>query len=273
MKTYIKLNTKRLITTLAGVIFVCNSIWSQTTSVSGEVISAYTKHPIIGATIEVLDSKISTTTDQNGKFTLENTPQKGTIIFRFRDLQPVTKKIKSGKHYKISMKIYIDNEDDELVNIGYGREKKSSVTGAISSLNSEDISQNKAADVGATIKGKVPGVSVSSTSSVPGSTSQIYIRGVNSIYGGNTPLYVVDGITFESDPEISPNEIYSIDVLKDAASTAIYGSRGACGVILITTKGAYQIKQASLEQEKRLREEAKAKKEAQKAAKKAAKSK
>ncbi|MDO6424953.1 TonB-dependent receptor plug domain-containing protein, partial [Saccharophagus degradans] len=102
----------------------------------------------------------------------------------------------------------------------------------------KDIEQIVTSDLGTALQGQMAGVNVISSSGEPGATSEILIRGITSVAGSNSPLYVVDGLIQDSDPHISPNEIETIDVLKDAASAAIYGTRGAAGVILITTKRA-----------------------------------
>ena len=123
-----------------------------------------------------------------------------------------------------------------MVVIGYGAVKKKELTGAVAQVKSEDITKINTSDLGNALQGMVSGVSVTAESGAPGAGSEILIRGVASVNGQNTPLYVVDGVPQEGDPRISPNEIETIDILKDAASCAIYGTRGAAGVILITTK-------------------------------------
>ena len=128
--------------------------------------------------------------------------------------------------------------DDEEVAVGYGKQKKEDVTGAVSSVSSDDVDEQPVRSVEEMLKGRVAGVQVTQA---PGGGIAVRIRGASSIYGSNEPLYVLDGFPMTPGPGgaltgINPYDIESIDVLKDAASTAIYGSRGANGVILITTK-------------------------------------
>ncbi len=137
----------------------------------------------------------------------------------------------------MAIKLASDAQElDEVVVIGYGVVRKKEVTGAVSQVKSADLQKQLNTDLGNSLQGMVAGVSVASESGAPGAGATILIRGITSIDGGNTPLYVVDGVPYEGDPGINPNEIESMDILKDAASCAIYGTRGAAGVILITTK-------------------------------------
>ncbi len=125
---------------------------------------------------------------------------------------------------------------EEVVVVGYGTQKKKEVTGAVGQVDSETLLKNATADLGAALQGQIAGVNVQASSGQPGAGSNIIIRGLSSVTGQNAPLFVVDGIPFNGDPRLSMNEIEKIDVLKDAASAAVYGTRGSGGVILITTK-------------------------------------
>ena len=126
---------------------------------------------------------------------------------------------------------------DEVVVIGYGTMKKRELTGAISSIKGDEVNKMATSDFGSAIQGKLAGVSVRQGNAAPGENAQITIRGITSFQdGGSGPLYVVDGVTYIDNPNITPQEIESIEVLKDGASAAIYGSRASGGVILITTK-------------------------------------
>ena len=127
---------------------------------------------------------------------------------------------------------------DELVVIGYGTVKKSDLTGAVSSIKGDDLKKSPVASVGQALQGKVAGITVTSNTGQPGSDVSIRIRGIGSVNAGVAPLYVVDGMIVGDIGFLSPNDIASTEVLKDASSAAIYGSRAANGVILITTKSA-----------------------------------
>ena len=119
---------------------------------------------------------------------------------------------------------------EEVVAIGYGTQKKKEVTGAVVQVESEELEKISTADLGTALQGIVAGVSVQASSGAPGASSNIQIRGISSINGQNQPLFVVDGIPQDGDPRLSNSEIATIDILKDAASCAIYGTRGAAGV-------------------------------------------
>jgi TonB-dependent SusC/RagA subfamily outer membrane receptor len=126
---------------------------------------------------------------------------------------------------------------DEIVVVGYGTLKKRELTGAISSVKSKDLMKTQTSDFASAIQGRMAGVSVRQGNAAPGENATITIRGITSFQdGGSGPLYVVDGVTYIENPNITPQEIESIEVLKDGASAAIYGSRASGGVILITTK-------------------------------------
>jgi TonB-dependent SusC/RagA subfamily outer membrane receptor len=129
------------------------------------------------------------------------------------------------------------NQLEDVVVIGYGKQKKSDLTGAIASLSSNELTKGGAvSNVGQALQGKASGVVVTQNSKAPGGSTSIRIRGTNSISGSNDPLYVIDGFPTNNGININPDDIASMDILKDASATAIYGSRGANGVIIITTK-------------------------------------
>ncbi len=201
-------------------------------TVNGVVSGSDDGLPIPGATILVSGTKIGAITGFDGKFTIKATIG-NTLEVSFIGMTKKTVKV-TGNQIKVVLTSSVQGLD-EVVVIGYGTQKKKEVTGAVSSLKADDINKIVTSDLGNALQGQIAGVNVVS-SGEPGAPSEILIRGVTSILGANTPLYVVDGIPQEGDPGISPSEVESIDVLKDAASAAIYGTRGAAGVILITTK-------------------------------------
>lgn len=206
----------------------------ESTTVKGVVKDATSGEAIIGATVIVLENPtVGTTTDIDGNFTLS--VNKGeSLTFSYIGMESKVVKVTSSQ-----MSISLDPSSIELeavVAIGYGTVKKKELTGATVQVTSEDLNKSLTSDLSIALQGQVPGLSVTSSSGEPGAIANIQIRGITSLTGSNTPLYVVDGIPQEGNPDISSNVIESIDVLKDAASAAIYGSRGAAGVILITTK-------------------------------------
>ncbi|MDO6738727.1 TonB-dependent receptor [Wenyingzhuangia sp. 2_MG-2023] len=206
---------------------------AQKIGVNGTIMNSEDNLPIPGVSVVIKGSNIGTISDFDGNYTI-NAKIGDVLKFSYLGMNP--KLIKVTKR-EINVEMQTNLEDlDEVVVIGYGAIKKKEVTGAVSSIKAKDIEQIVTSDLGTALQGQMAGVNVISSSGEPGATSEILIRGITSVAGSNSPLYVVDGLIQDSDPHISPNEIETIDVLKDAASTAIYGTRGAAGVILITTK-------------------------------------
>lgn len=205
---------------------------NQQITVSGLVTNSEDQLPIPGAAIVVKGTSKGAVTDFDGNYSIQ-AKEGDELLVSYLGMKTKTVTV-TGTNLDISLSSNTENLD-EVVVIGYGTVKKKEVTGAVSSVKARDIEQVVTSDLGIALQGQMAGVNVIS-SAQPGEPSQILIRGVTSIAGSSEPLYVVDGFIQEGNPNISPNEIESIDVLKDAASTAIYGTRGAPGVILITTK-------------------------------------
>lgn len=203
-------------------------------SISG-VVNDSEGEPIIGATVRVDNSKEGTATDIDGKFSLN--VAKLPVNITISSIGYETKKFKVTSTAPVTI-VLSDNSEllDEVVVIGYGTVRKADLAGSVSVVDSKAFSAQPITTVGEALQGRVSGVNVIS-SGVPGGTPKIRIRGANSINKSNDPLYVVDGLVRESGLEgINPEDIASMQILKDASSTAIYGSRGANGVVLITTR-------------------------------------
>ena len=202
--------------------------------ITGTVLDA-TGMPVIGANVMVKGTTNGTITDMDGKFSLE--ADKGaTLVVSYIGFLPVEIKVDAKNTLDILMKEDVQGLD-EVVVVGYGTVKKRDLTGAVTSVNAEMITAVPTTTAADALQGRVPGVLVSTSDWSPGSTPSVMIRGKRSIKASNDPLYVVDGIPITGGMnEISPTDIESMEVLKDASATAIYGSRGANGVILITTK-------------------------------------
>lgn len=184
--------------------------------------------PIVGANIVQKGTSNGTVTDVEGRFTME-LPKNATLLVSYIGYEPVEMKVDSRNSYII--KLHEDTESlEEVVVIGYGTTKKKDLTGAVARISSNDFKAQPVQNVSEMLRGNAPGVAVKTNGD--GSTV-IRVRGSNSLNGDNDPLYVVDGVPMGS---YSPNDVESIEILKDASATAIYGSRGANGVILITTK-------------------------------------
>lgn len=189
-----------------------------------------------GVTVLVKGSTIGTSTDVDGMYTINAPDGNGTLAFSF--IGYVTKEVPINNRTTVDVILESDvTELSEVVVIGYGTVKKSDLTGSVASVTGDDLKKVPVATVAETLTGRMAGVQVTSTEGSPDAEIKIRVRGGGSITQDNTPLYIVDGFPVASISDISPSDIQSIDVLKDASSTAIYGSRGANGVIIITTKG------------------------------------
>ena len=219
------------------VLFLVLSIsysWAQEAQIRGTVYDE-TGQPLPGATILVKGTTNGTTSDIDGKFTISS-PANGTLVFSFIGYTPIEMEV--GNQTVIDVNLTPDLADlEEVVVVGYGTAKKSQLTGAISSVGSKEIAELPIKDARQALQGRAAGVDVTQSGSKPGASPQVRIRGRRSITASNEPLYVVDGIPLAGGiDDINPQDITSMEVLKDASATAIYGSRGSNGVVLITTK-------------------------------------
>lgn len=198
--------------------------------------------PITGANVSIKGTTIGAITDINGKFSFD-APQKGVLVISF--IGYITQEISVEGKNEISVILKEDTEIlDEVVVTGYIAQKKVNLTGAISSVNGEELTKITATSSAQALQGKLPGVQITAGDGAPGSASNIQVRGIGSVMSGTQPLVIVDGFEGTLD-NIAMRDIETISVLKDAASAAIYGSKAANGVILITTKrgktGAMQV--------------------------------
>lgn len=190
--------------------------------------------PIIGATISEKQSRNVTISDEQGNFTLQVSSADAILVTSYLGMKTSNTKLNGRTYVRITLQ-EDTNLIDEIVVIGYGTVKKSDLTGSVSSVDSEIFDQRMVTSVGDALRGQIPGVSIVSQDGQPGQGMSIRIRGTGSINASSAPLYVVDGVLMES-LDVSPGDIATLEILKDASATAIYGSRGANGVVLITTK-------------------------------------
>ena len=203
----------------------------QQSTVNG-VVHDENGEPLIGASVMVKGTQNGTATDLDGKFSLNIKPG-STLIISYMGYTP--QEVKAGRgNMKIIMKPE-DNTLDELVVVGYGTVKKRDLTGAVASVKSEDITRTPTSNPLEAIQGQVAGLDITRTSGDAGGGVNMVLRGNRSINGDNKPLFIIDGME-GSYEELNPNDIASIEVLKDASSTAVYGAAGANGVVIITTK-------------------------------------
>lgn len=192
--------------------------------------------PVIGASIQVEGTSNGCITDIDGNYTLPNVPANATLVFSYIGYQ--TQKIAVGGKTKIDVKLAEDSQLlQEVVVVGYGVQRKSDLTGAVASVKAADALKNTpTGNVSDALQGRMAGVSVLSGSGNPTEDNTIRVRGINSITAETGPLVVIDGFIGGSLQALNPSDIQSIEVLKDASATAVYGSRGANGVLLVTTK-------------------------------------
>lgn len=208
----------------------------QSRTITG-VVSDETGKPVAGVSVRVKNAKAGTTTNDEGKFSL-NAPNAGTLLIASLGYEQQEVKIDSKTSYNIFLKLSASVTLDDVVVVGYGSQKKRDLTGAIGSVNMSDVAKAPVKSIDDALQGRVAGVVVQSSDGSPGSNANIVIRGTGSITQDASPLYVIDGFPSEvaNFNAIAPGDIESIDILKDAASTAIYGSRGSNGIVVVTTK-------------------------------------
>jgi len=195
--------------------------------------------PIIGATIKEGNSNNATISDLDGKFSIKLKDNSSSLLVSYIGMKSKNVTPKGKTHVDITLQDNA-NQMDEVVVIGYGTSKRKDLTGSVASVDSKTLEKIPTTSAASALTGRLAGVSVVTTEGSPDATVNIRVRGGGSITQDNSPLYIVDGFQVSSLNDIPPGDIESIDVLKDAASTAIYGSKGANGVILVTTKSGKQ---------------------------------
>ncbi len=234
------------------------SVGTQQATISG-VVTDSNKEPLPGVTVVLKGTTQGTITDFEGKYSLPNISSDGVLIFSFVGMK--TQEIPVNGKTLINITLFEETIGlEEVVAIGYGTVKKSDLTGSVASIKNEDLNQGAISSVDQAMQGRIAGVQVTQASNEPGGGLSIRIRGASSVNAGNEPLYVIDGLPIDNSEgltgtgtsavaevganlnaknplnALNPNDIQSIEILKDASATAIYGSRGANGVVLITTK-------------------------------------
>ncbi len=220
--------------------------------VRGRVIDASTQQPLPGVNIQIPNTIIGTSTDIDGQFQLTVADSVDYLIFSYIGYETVEQPINNASFLEVALTASTNTLDDEVVVVGYGTQRRSDLTGAISSVDGQLIEEMPVASFDQALRGRSAGVQVTQTSHTPGGGVSIRVRGGNSITAGNEPLFVIDGVpVFDVNQQggswnsqqplnvlstINPNDIASIEILKDASATAIYGARAANGVVLVTTK-------------------------------------
>ena len=234
---------------------VCLVSAQQNLSVSGVVTDATDGSSLVGVSVQIKGTSSGTVTDIDGKYSL-NVPQGSTLVFSYIGMEKQEISVRSRV---VNVKMQSDARMlDEVVAVGYGTMRKSDLTGSVSSLSGDKLTESIVTNVDQILQGRVAGVQVQANSGAPGAVNSIRIRGTSSLNNSNEPLYIIDGIPVsgsatstmgfdwsggsngqnQANPlsNIAPNDIASMDILKDASATAIYGAAGANGVVIITTK-------------------------------------
>ncbi len=226
---------KKLFLLLAAIITFSLNVLAQDQRVTGVVVGADNGEPLVGATVMGVGTSVGTVTDIDGNFSLNLPAKVKKLSVSYVGMETKEVNITPG----VAMNIALDGSNmlDEVITVAYGTAKRSAFTGSASVLDASEIESVQVSNPVEALKGKVSGVQLTNASGAPGSNPTIRIRGISSINAGNSPLVVVDGTPYSGDlNNISSQDIESMTVLKDAASNALYGARGANGVILITTK-------------------------------------
>src|SRR5688572_28386550 len=227
---------KKLLLLFLGLFCIVSFSYSQNRQVKGKVTDD-TGSPVMGANVQLKGTHTATQTDVNGDFSIQ-VPATGNpeLIISSVGLATTTVSAKSD-NLDIKSQKNVSNLDDVVV-IGYGTAKRRDLTGTVSSIGAAELSKIPVSSAAEAITGRLAGVQVTTTDGAPGAEIVIRVRGGGSVTQDNSPLYIVDGFPVGSINDIAPTDIASIDILKDASSTAIYGARGANGVVIITTKSA-----------------------------------
>lgn len=215
-------------------MFICCAAFAQQ-KLTGTVLEDPSLEPLIGVAVQIKGTATGTVTDLDGKFTIQTSPG-DVLVISYLGMITQNVTVKSGMN-NLSVKMLRDALNlDEVVVVGYGITRKRDLAGAITSLKVDDIKAGVVTNTAQLLKGRAAGVLVRQNSGEPGGGISIRVRGASSISSNNEPLYVIDGFQTDLGNQINPNDIQSIEILKDAAATAIYGARGANGVVLISTK-------------------------------------
>ena len=227
---------RKIVLSLIAVFVFLAYATAQNRQISGTVSDA-NGHPVAGATVIVDGTSLGTTTNTAGEYTL-SAPVNGTLVVTFVGFEPQQLPIAGKTRINVTMKEDAQAIDDVIV-VAFGTAKKEAFTGSAAVIKSDEIAKVQTSNVATALVGRVAGVQTSSTSGDLGKTPSIRVRGFGSINAGKEPLWIVDGMPYEGDlNNLNTNDIESMTVLKDAASNALYGARGANGVILVTTKKA-----------------------------------
>jgi TonB-dependent starch-binding outer membrane protein SusC len=220
---------------LVGLLFMQNSFAQNIRSITGKVTSSDDQAGLTGVSVRLKGTPIGVNTDANGNFKINVTQSNGTLVFTSTGYKPQEINIKSKSVINVALIPNVSKLQDVVI-IGYGTVKKKDLTGSVAQVTSKEINAYPTTSVMQALTGKAAGVQVLQNTGAPGDGISVRIRGANSLQGNNEPLYVIDGFPTSDPTLVNNSDIESIEILKDASATAIYGSRGANGVVIITTK-------------------------------------
>lgn len=233
---------KKFMLLLTVLLISVGSVVAQMKEVSGVVLSQKDNQPIERATVKAKSGKGGAYTDAQGRFRFNVPATEKTLVVSFAGMK--TQEVAVGSNIKVLLQDDVAVIDEVLVT-AFGKSKKSAFTGSATQVSAEELGKRQVSNVTQAIAGKVPGVSVTSGNNQPGTSASINVRGIGSFSAGRGPLYVVDGVPYDGDiSSINPQDVETFTILKDAASAALYGARGANGVILIQTKSGAKVKDA-----------------------------
>ena len=235
---------KKRISFLFVTVLCAIGAWAQALTVTGVVMAQDEPDPVIGANVMIKGSTNGTITDFDGNFSIQ---AKAGDVLQVSFMGYKTQEVKVANAGPLNITLVPDNVQlQEVVAIGYGTMKKSDLTGAVSSVKAEDLQKTPMATVDQALQGKAAGVTVNANSGQPGAAAEVRLRGIGSVKSESTPIYVVDGVVLKDINFLTPSDIESMEIMKDASSTAIYGSQAANGVILITTKSGRKDRKAAI---------------------------
>ena len=228
---------RRLLMLMLGVFVLCAQLLAQTRSVSGVVLDN-NGQPLPGVTVKIVGEKTATMTDSRGAFTISVPQNARNLEISYVGFTAQTVAIPAQGNVTVTMQQNTNSALNEVVVTGYTRQKKSEYSGAGSKVTAEAINSIPMGSFDQILQGRAPGLLVTAGSGQPGSAARVQIRGASSISGGSSPLYVIDGVPVEAGvfQALNPNDFESVDVLRDASATSLYGNRGGAGVIVVTTK-------------------------------------
>ncbi|MGZ5191513.1 MAG: TonB-dependent receptor plug domain-containing protein, partial [Flavisolibacter sp.] len=231
--TSLRLPWEKMMFTASFLLLFTFFVQAQNVLVKGRVTNE-NGQGVSGASITVKGSNTGTSADNDGNFEI-SAPANGTLVISAINFTLQEVQVNNRGTINVSL-VSFEKTESEIIVVGYGTQRKEAITGSVASINGDKMREVPAPNISQALQGRLAGVEMTQTSTRPGATMQIRVRGTRSLSADNNPLIVLDGIPFMgSIADINPNDVRSIEILKDASATAIYGSRGANGVILITT--------------------------------------